>query len=140
MIRGLDDRYNSFNRANHLQNGEEEIQMKGSRFLPSLELINWFSAPAIDKILTPNGIDMAELLTYIEPTIVIGVRNRSFTDAPDYMRRIIYPMRICHIKDFTDIGYESSHNFDKSVRNRLCPHVPVDEHFRVKNLYQNKEE
>jgi hypothetical protein len=102
MMRGLDDLYNSFNRANHLLNGEEEIFINGSRFLPSLELIKWESNPIIDKILTPNGINITELLTYVEPNIVVGIRNKSFEDGfafdtPGNERRIIYPMRVCKI-------------------------------------------
>jgi hypothetical protein len=102
MIRGLDDRYNSFNRANHLINGEEEILINGSRFLPSLELIKWENNPVIDKILTPNGINITELQTYVEPNIVVGIRNKSFEDGfafdtPDNEKRLIYPMRVCKI-------------------------------------------
>jgi hypothetical protein len=102
MMRGLYDRYNSFNRANHLINGEEEILINGSRFLPSLELIKWKSNPIIDKILTPNGINITELQTYVEPNIVIGIRNKSFVegfafDTPGNEIRIIYPMRVCKI-------------------------------------------
>ncbi len=145
MMRGLDDRYNSFNRANHLKNGEEEIYINGSKFMPSLELIKWKSDPAIDKVLTPNGINITELQTYVEPNIVVALRNKSFNDGfafdtPGNTKRIIYPMRICKIEDFTDNGFNASESFEKFVTNRLCPDVPIEDHYRVKNLYQNKEE
>jgi hypothetical protein len=67
---------------------------------------------------------MTELLTYIEPSIIVSIRNKNYTDAPDNMKRILYPMRICKISDFKDIGYEAPESFLNLTKNRLCPHIP----------------
>jgi hypothetical protein len=83
-----------------LQNGEEEIRISESKFLPSLELVKWDDSLEINKILTPNGIDMSELLTIIEPSVIINFRNKEYTDSPYNTRSLIYPMRVCKISDF----------------------------------------
>ena len=95
MQHGLDDKFSAFTRANHLVNGEEEIDIRKNKFLPSLELIRWESAPEIDSILLDKSINLKELLTYIEPTVILAHRNENHTDAPGNMKRMIFPMKQC---------------------------------------------
>ena len=72
MNRGIDNNYQSFTRANHLKNGEEEIHIKESNFLPSMELIKWSDCPDIDLILEEDGLNMLELKTYLDPTVIVA--------------------------------------------------------------------
>ena len=136
MYTGQDDKYSSYVRANHMTDDEKEIDVKKANFLPSIELIKWESTPEIDLILRKNSIDIEELNTYVEPTIIIGHRNENFTDFPGNMKRIIYPMRQCKESDFTSTGYKVTSNFkNQKIIHRLCPDIPKDKENVVRNLY-----
>jgi len=57
------------------------------------------------------------------------------------MKRILYPMRICTKEDFTSRGYAVSEEFESKLKNRVCPDIAKDDpNYKVKNLYQNKDE
>ena len=72
------------------------------------------SEPDIDKVLTNDGIDLNELHTYIEPLLVIGIRNKDYPpDVPDNVRRYFYPFRKCTKEDFTSRGYNVTELFHK---------------------------
>ena len=73
--------------------------------MPSLELIKWAPSHDIDKILTKDGVDIDELHTYVEPVIVVAIRNKYFQNVPGNMKRIIYPFRQCKREDFTSRSY-----------------------------------
>ena len=111
--------------------------MRENNFLPTLELLKWENSPDIDLILTDDGLDLDELLTYIEPTVIIAHRNSDFVDAPSRMKRVIYPMRRCSEQDFVDHGYTVTPLFKARIINRLCPDIPKETIFKVKHVYQN---
>ena len=72
MHNGKDDVQTHKSRPNYLIDGENIIQIFNSTFLPSLELYTNEVDPRIDSIIEgPDGIVMEELLTYIEPVIMI---------------------------------------------------------------------
>ena len=57
------------------------------------------------------------------------------------MKRILYPMRICTKEDFTSRGYAVTEEFESKLKNRVCPDIAKDDpNYKVKNLYQNKDE
>ena len=103
-------------------------------------MIKYKSTPEIDKIILVDGLNMTELRTYFEPTIIIAHRNENFTDAPGQMRRSIYTMRQCEEKDFTSVGYKVSPLFRKKLKHRICPNIPDDSNYKVKNLFEDLEE
>ena len=60
----------------------------------------------MESILTPTGINMTELLTYIDPKIEYGELNENFTSF-DKTKKYLYPMRVCKKYDFESRGYFS---------------------------------
>ena len=73
---------------------------------------------------------MTELLTYIEPAIVVRIRKSG------KYNRYIYPMKVCTRSDFDKKGFEMNEPFAESLNTRLCPDVPAnDQNYEVKNLY-----
>jgi hypothetical protein len=76
----------------------------------------------------PNGvIDIKELHTYIEPSLVVRNRNLEHKDFPNSSKRFIYPMRICRDSDFTSRSVEVSESFSKRIKIRLCPDIEKDD-------------
>lgn len=57
------------------------------------------------------------------------------------MKRILYPMKLCTAEDFTSRGYSVTEEFTSKLRYRVCPDIAKDDlHYKVQNLYQNKDE
>ena len=75
MHNGKDDVQTDRSRPNSLLDGENIIEVHNSTFLPSIELVQHRDDPRVNSIFGKDGIVIEELLTYIEPVIVI--RNRS---------------------------------------------------------------
>jgi hypothetical protein len=139
MNLGKDDVQTHKFRPNYLLDGENIINITDSTFLPSLELYsNIKDDTRINAIIRKDGtgIVMEELLTYIEPVIMIvneteGNPNQQF----------IYPMKVCTPSDFEKKGLNLTTEFSSSVSNRLCPDIKKDDpHYIVKNLYSDKKE
>ena len=62
----------------------------------------------MDTILTPTGINMTELLTYINPVMELEEKHENFTSISiDKMKRSHTPMRVCKKSDFESRGYFS---------------------------------
>ena len=61
------------------------------------------------KKVLGNGINIEELFTYIEPTIVTEDRNINYSKIAsmkgDTIKRILYPMKKCHPDDFIQRGF-----------------------------------
>ena len=91
-------------RSNSLRDGENIIDTASTHFLPTLEIDDYYNDPIVKTVLRPNGIDMQELLTYIEPNIVTRWRNINNTSQFDNAYRKIYPMKVCQISDFETRG------------------------------------
>jgi hypothetical protein len=105
---------------------------------------------------------MQELNKYIEIVLILENRNKNFTVFEqvyqnvmmgtifelkeqrfkyEHMKRILYPMRVCTAEDFTSRGYAVSEAFAAKLQYRVCPDIRKDDpHYKVKNLYQNKDE
>lgn len=92
--------------------------------MPTLELIKWNDSPDIDQILKKDGLNMTELRTYLDPTIIVAFRHKNYTGLPGKIKRVIYPMRECKAQDFTDCGYKVTPLFTKKLKYRLCPDIP----------------
>lgn len=92
--------------------------------------------------MTPSGIDMAELLTFIEPNIVTRERNENFTFVADKSKRYISSLRPCKKSDFESRGFVSDKEEANPYKYRLCPDVTEEnkEQFILKNLYANHKE
>ena len=87
-------------------------------------------------MLKVDGIDLDELMTYMEPVIKIRERKEVYSHLTDSSKYYLYPMKVCEIKDFESRGYNVTEDFKKVLRNRLCPNVPDDApEYIVKNLY-----
>ena len=72
MHKGKDDVQTHKSRPNYLVDGESIIHIAKTTFLPSLEMYTNGDDPRVDAIIEgPDGIVMEELLTYIEPVIMI---------------------------------------------------------------------
>ena len=79
MHKGKDDTEKQRLRTNYERNGENIINVGKSAFLPNLELWSAIGGLEVESILTPTGINMTELLTYINPLIQYDERNENFT-------------------------------------------------------------
>ena len=106
MHRGIDDTEKQRLRTNYLRNGENIINVGNSSLLPNIELWSTSGGLQFDSIITPTGINMTELLTYIDPQIQYGERNENFTSF-DNRKRYHTPMRVCKKSDFESRGYFS---------------------------------
>ena len=69
MHKGIDDTEKQRLRTNYERNGENIINVGNSSLLPNLELLSVEGGSLVESILTPTGINMTELLTYIDPLI-----------------------------------------------------------------------
>ena len=108
MHKGLDDTEKQRLRTNSLRNGENIIDVGNSSLLPNLELWSATGGLLVESIITPTGIDMTELLTYINPKIEYNDRNENFTSFSfDKTKRYLTPMRVCKKSDFESRGYFS---------------------------------
>jgi len=107
MHRGLDDTQINKSRTNYLVDGENEIDVENSSFLPMLEFVDWFNHPVVQTFLTPDGIVLEELLNFMEPAITIRDRNHNYTNY-DTSKRYLYPMKVCEANDFIKRGYKMS--------------------------------
>ena len=78
MHKGIDDTEKQRLRTNYLRNGENIINFGNSSLLPNLELWSIEGGLQFDSIITSTGINMTELLTYINPLINYQERNENF--------------------------------------------------------------
>ena len=62
-----------------MTDGENIINTASTSLLPNLDLVDYFDDDNVKTILRPDGIDMEELLKYIEPNIVVRWRNENIT-------------------------------------------------------------
>jgi hypothetical protein len=69
MYLGKDDSENHRTRPNSLLDGEDEIILNNSTFLPSLELVQISETNETNAIFGSDGIVLEELLSYFEPVI-----------------------------------------------------------------------
>jgi hypothetical protein len=60
-----------------------------------------------NPILKEDGIDLKELLTYVEPVISVRIRDKKFATS----KRHFYPMKICTREDFESKDYIVTENF-----------------------------
>ena len=79
MHKGKDDTEKQRLRTNYERNGENIINVGNSSLLPNLELWSITGGLLVESILTPTGINMTELLTYINPIIMHLEKNDNFT-------------------------------------------------------------
>ena len=79
MHKGIDDTEKQRLRTNYERNGENIINVGNSSLLPNLDLYNYVGDPLVATILTPTGINMTELLTYIDPLTEFEEKNENFT-------------------------------------------------------------
>ena len=108
MHKGIDDTERQRLRTNYLRNGENIINVGNSSFLPNLELWSVTGGLLVESIITPIGIDMTELLTYMNPLIYYEERNENFTLFTfDNVKRYLTQMRVCKKSDFESRGYFS---------------------------------
>ena len=70
MHKGLDDTEKQRSRSINLRKGENILDVGNSSLFPSIKLDNFYGDPFVATIFTPTGINMTELLTYIDPVIV----------------------------------------------------------------------
>ena len=156
----MDDNQKSLTRANRLKDGENQIQVNETSFLPSLEMMNREQNALVATVITNDGIDIAELNKFIEIALITEHRNKNFTvfekvynkvmansmfgmgnnKKEDFkyenMKRILYPMRLCTKEDFTTRHYPVSDEFEDKLKYRVCPDIKKDDpHYKVKNLY-----
>ena len=79
MFLGQDDTIKSWTRANSLKDGESMVDVSGTHFLPSLELVIQPYAPDFDIDSTivseEHGVDILKLSKYIEVGLVIEKRD-----------------------------------------------------------------
>ena len=106
MHKGIDDTEKQRLRTNYERNGENIINVGNSSLLPNLELWSATGGLWFESIVTPTGINMTELLTYIDPVIEYDERNENFTSF-DKIHRYHTPMRVCKKSDFESRGYFS---------------------------------
>ena len=122
MHKGLDDTEKQRSRSIKTRKGENIIDVGNSSLLPNLALRNFVGDPLVDTVLTPTGINMTELLTYIDPVMVHEENNENFTSL-DGIKRYISQMRVCKKSDFESRGYFSESEDENPYRNRLCPDI-----------------
>ena len=67
MHKGLDDTEKQRSRSINLRKGENILDVGNSSLLPNLELWSTTGGLLVESIITPTGINMTELLTYIDP-------------------------------------------------------------------------
>jgi uncharacterized protein YkuJ len=79
MHKGIDDTEKQRLRTNYERNGENIINVENSSLLPNFELWSVEGGLEFESIITPTGINMTELLTYIDPKIDYSERNENFT-------------------------------------------------------------
>ena len=141
MHNGIDDNKLFRSRINQLTDGENIIDTAKTGFLPSVELVDYYDDPLVQTILTPDGINLPELLTFFEPNIVVRHRNENYTSY-DNSKRYIYPMKVCEKSDFTSRGYKFDDESAAGISKRLCPDINAAnaDHYIIKNLYSNQVE
>ena len=106
--------------------GEERIKVGEIHFLTSLEIESDGSEEGA-KILKEDGVDLEELMTYIEPMVIVRIRNKNFKGLRNNYKRIVYKMRRCTTEDFTSRHYIVQNHFQNSIKNRLCPDIKREE-------------
>ena len=106
MHKGIDDTEKQRLRTNYERNGENIINVGNSSFLPNFEFRSIAGGSLVESIITPTGINMTELLTYIDPVMVHEENNENFTSL-DGIKRYISQMRVCKKSDFESRGYFS---------------------------------
>ena len=106
MHKGIDDTEKQRLRTNYLRNGENIIDVGNSSLLPNLELLSVVGGLYFESIITPTGINMTELLTYINPLTFYHERNENFTSFTKTKYNLT-PMRVCKKSDFESRGYFS---------------------------------
>ena len=104
MHKGIDDTEKQRLRTNYLRNGENIINVGNSSLLPNLDLWSISGGLLVESIITPTGINMTELLTYIDPKMEYSERNENFT-AFDKVERYHTQMRVCKKSDFESRGF-----------------------------------
>ena len=67
MHKGLDDTEKQRSRSINLRKGENILDVGNSSLLPNIELLSVKGGSLVESIITPVGINMTELLTYIDP-------------------------------------------------------------------------
>ena len=108
MHKGIDDTEKQRLRTNYERNGENIINVGNSSLLPNLELWSVEGGLLAESVLTPTGINMTELLTYIDPKMEYHERNENFSSFSfDKTKRYFTPMRVCKKSDFESRGYFS---------------------------------
>ena len=79
MHKGIDDTEKQRLRTNYLRNGENIINFGNSSLMSNFELWSITGGLEVESVLTPTGINMTELLTYIDPKIIYYEVNENFT-------------------------------------------------------------
>ena len=79
MHKGIDDTEKQRLKTNNERNGKNIINVGNSSLLSNLELWSVSGGLLVDTVLTPTGINMTELLTYMNPQIEYLERNENYT-------------------------------------------------------------